>query len=636
MPTPAAERMRRMRARRNTVLTGPILYEREDWRLFVDPHTLPQKAGCEPDQIGRIIAKELTDNALDNWASGVVLTGDQMTCTVADNGPGLSEADMLRVFAVNRPLVSSKLVRLPTRGKLGNGLRVIMGAVAAFGGTISVTTRGRIYHLGTETVTGVTWVIRERLARPRHGIAVTIEFPRPMFRPEDFYYARTTIALAKLGRQYDGPSRPSWYSPKDLCELLARAKDTPPAAVIEDAFGIAGSDATPTLDWAAGFIEQHPAPAQEDVGELGEDAFPGSYYRKVTGRAAINGAMIPFTVEAWVEAEAAEKDTNTRYHFHPLLNCSFTLATLNYNAGSDGLWLHGCGLEDINAASAKRAKYNIDLSLIAPYVPLMNDGKTPYLGNFRAAIQKAVTGAAIEAYHNLVRPKRAMTIAEAAYEVMKEAYLHASGGGKLPAPARTIMYSARPKILAKTGAKTFNDKYFTGTLLPRYMQDHPEETADWDVVYDARGELIEPHTGRQVALGTVAVREYLGLRPASAARPRLDTDELMPTIGPANRYRTVLFVEKQGLDEVIAAARLAERWDLASMSTKGTSVIAARHLLDELMARGLIDLLLIAHDCDVSGFTIAGTLVKDSDRFTFSAISGPRQSILGLDWPMPS
>jgi hypothetical protein len=52
MQTSAAERMRWMRARRKAQRSAPILYEREDWRLFIDPQTLPQKAGCEPDQIG--------------------------------------------------------------------------------------------------------------------------------------------------------------------------------------------------------------------------------------------------------------------------------------------------------------------------------------------------------------------------------------------------------------------------------------------------------------------------------------------------------------------------------------------------------------------------------------------------------
>jgi hypothetical protein len=53
----------------------PLLLERPDWRLFIDRHTLPQKAGCEPQQLGRAIVKELVDNALDGGADSVTVDG---------------------------------------------------------------------------------------------------------------------------------------------------------------------------------------------------------------------------------------------------------------------------------------------------------------------------------------------------------------------------------------------------------------------------------------------------------------------------------------------------------------------------------------------------------------------------------
>src|SRR5215831_20078469 len=60
---------------------------------------------------------------------------------------------------------------------------------------------------------------------------------------------------------------------------------------------------------------------------------------------------------------------------------------------------------------------------------------------------------------------RQMTIQFAAYRVMKEAYMKASAGGKLPAHARQIMYAARGKVQGMTG-RELNDQYFTQTLLP--------------------------------------------------------------------------------------------------------------------------------------------------------------------------
>ena len=55
-----------------------------------------------------------------------------------------------------------------------------------------------------------------------------------------------------------------------------------------------------------------------------------------------------------------------------------------------------------------------------------------------------------------------VTLKEAAFGVMKEAYLKASSDGRLPAHARQIMYAARGSIQQQTGER-LDDKYFTQT-----------------------------------------------------------------------------------------------------------------------------------------------------------------------------
>jgi signal transduction histidine kinase len=108
--TPAAERKRQQRARDGAAL----LFEREDWRLFIDPATLPQKAGCQPENLRQIVLRELVDNALDEGAQ-VTFERAGRGWIVADNGPGLDPRDIPRLFAVNRPLLSRKRRRLPLR-----------------------------------------------------------------------------------------------------------------------------------------------------------------------------------------------------------------------------------------------------------------------------------------------------------------------------------------------------------------------------------------------------------------------------------------------------------------------------------------------------------------------------------------
>jgi hypothetical protein len=209
-------------------------------------------------------------------------------------------------------------------------------------------------------------------------------------------------------------------------------------------------------------------------------------------------------------------------------------------------------------------------------------------------------------------PRNYYYATEAAAEVMAEAYLKVSDNGRLPAHARQIMYAARGPIQEKTG-EPLNDKYFTQTLLPDFMNKHPRLTASWDVVYDARGHFREPHTGVTVPLGTLQVRQYLTGRREDAP---ISVQGLFPTQCFEDRYGAVLFIEKEGFFPLFRRVRLAERYDLAIMSTKGMSVVAARRLVDHLCgARGIP--LFVLHDFDKAGFSIFGTLRLNNRRYVF-------------------
>ena len=211
---------------------------------------------------------------------------------------------------------------------------------------------------------------------------------------------------------------------------------------------------------------------------------------------------------------------------------------------------------------------------------------------------------------------RTVSVKEAAFDVMEKAYTDASDNGVLPANARQIMYAARPDILRITGRDSFDDAYFTQQLLPGFVDLYPEVCADWDVVYDARGSFIEPHTDREVAIGTLEVRNYLQHRGVKKTElGGLREEPQFPTYGPENRYRAILFIEKEGFDPLLRAAQIAQRFDIAIMSTKGMSTTAARQLLDQLSPR--VEQILVLHDFDVSGFTIFGTLASDSRRYQF-------------------
>ena len=213
----------------------------------------------------------------------------------------------------------------------------------------------------------------------------------------------------------------------------------------------------------------------------------------------------------------------------------------------------------------------------------------------------------------LIYYRRPWSLREAAFRVMRDAYLAASANGTLPANARQIYYAARPKILQIAERDSLDSQYFCQTLLVDYMQEYDVE---WDVVWDDRGHFTEPHTGRAIGLGTLNVRNYLRGNEAPDFQEAGFAGASIATHGPEGCFGAVLFVEKEGFQPLFEASNLTEKHDLAIMSSKGMSVTAARQLVDTMCSRYKIPLLVL-HDFDIAGFSIAGTLGSDTRRYNF-------------------
>ena len=202
----------------------------------------------------------------------------------------------------------------------------------------------------------------------------------------------------------------------------------------------------------------------------------------------------------------------------------------------------------------------------------------------------------------------AVTIKRVAFTVMEEAYNKASSNGKYYANARQIMYAARPQIIKQADKpwEKSTDKYFTQTLLKDYIEEY---NPGWKVVWDARGHFTEPHTGRVVNVGGIEVEKYhRGWSSEFESFPRPGIRSSVDTHGPQNRFGSVLFIEKEGFDEILKDAGIGDRYDMAIMSTKGIPVGAACELLSRLPGESVK--VFVLHDFDLAGFKIVRTLRK--------------------------
>jgi hypothetical protein len=174
-----------------------------------------------------LVLKELVDNALDEMdAVGrpgeVTITQDEFAnnvYTVTDQGRGIpgTPKEIAQVFSCDKPMTSGKQLRKPTRGCVGNGLRVIVGSVASGGGRIIVKTHDREIILRPR-LNGTTEVEKYQKVDWPVGTSVTIEIdPKYPLRADSMDWAELAITLAK-NSDHPFARQPSvhWYDQRHL------------------------------------------------------------------------------------------------------------------------------------------------------------------------------------------------------------------------------------------------------------------------------------------------------------------------------------------------------------------------------------------------------------------------------------
>src|SRR5260370_16146493 len=224
--------------------TENLKFERADWTSFRTVEGLQQKAGVPQSKMRRVVLREVADNALDTGARvriGQLPGGGYF---VEDGGSGIEgqPEEIARLFSIARPMISTKLLRLPTRGALGNGLRVVAGAVLASEGFLVVTTRNRRIELHPER-DGSTTVVTVTPVDFPVGTRVEIGFGPAI--PVDADALRWAVVATEMaeGQSYQGKSSPWWYDAPQFHELLSASGAAPVRELMARLDGCTGGGA---------------------------------------------------------------------------------------------------------------------------------------------------------------------------------------------------------------------------------------------------------------------------------------------------------------------------------------------------------------------------------------------------------
>jgi hypothetical protein len=577
-----------------------LKFEREDWALFRTIEGLQQKAGVAKNKLSGLVIKELADNALDEGGQvrlGKLPNGGYF---VEDDGGGIdgAPADIARLFSIARPLVSSKLLRLPTRGALGNGLRVVAGSVLASAGALTVITRNRRIELRPEH-DGSTKVLHTTKVNFPLGTRIEISFGPAL--PKDQWvlnWAQTACHMAQ-GKNYAGRSSPWWYDAANFQELLYASDTIPVRELIANLDGCTGATAgvivatamlnrkvcrNVTRDQATDLLEAARAYARpvkaERLGTVGPDAFPDNAYAQSSGAAEFGSvaplAEVPFVVETWA------KERDAKYRDTTLLVCiNRTPITGSIYAARDkrDIDAFGCGLSHIIAQAPVEAHFNIVVNIISPYVPITSDGKAPNLLPFFDVIADVTQKAVRKARRPTAGGRTSQK--DIVLDNLDAAIAAVSGDGEFRFNQRQILYVLR-KIVSDEIGKTLTTENFNNIIT-----DYENEQGEIPGMYrEPRGSIYHPHRKEDIPLGTLTVEHYKR---------------------PIWTFNKLVYIEKEGFKEALKDIGWPERHDCSLTSSKGFTTRAVRDLVDKLAEHDEPVTVFCVHDADAYGTMIYQT-----------------------------
>lgn len=576
---------------------GPNLkFERADWTSFRTVEGLQQKAGVPADLLRRLVLKELTDNGLDTGTDVNVGKLPGEIFFIADDGPGLdgSPEVIARLFSISRAMVSTKLLRLPTRGALGNGLRVVAGTVLASGGTLTVITKDRRIELRPER-DGTTSVARTKMVKHPVGTRIEISFG-PAIPVDHDALAWSKIAIRmRAGTVYTGRSSPFWYDVVQFHELLSASGKRPARDLVAALDGCTGGKAGEivakarlgravcadvTADQARRLLlaaRDTVRPVSADrLGSVGPDQFPGSY-AKATGTIQSGAvepcAEFPYLVEAW-----ARTSLDTQLTF--CVNRTPVTGQIDVSRDKRDIDFFGCGLAHAIASAPKEQDFLIRVNLITPFMPITSDGKEPNLKPFLTAIQNAVAKAVRKATRPSGKDRRSQK--DIVLDNLGDAIADVSGEEGYRFNARQLFYALRPIVMQECGEELKLGNFTS------IIDGYESENGEIPLMYrEPRGSISHPHRGETITLGTLMVEEYER---------------------PAWNFNKLVYIEKEGANEALKEAGWLERHDCAVMSSKGFSSRAARDLIDKLVEHNEPVDVFCVHDADAYGSMIYQTL----------------------------
>ncbi|HEV2897267.1 MAG TPA: hypothetical protein VGX71_05380 [Pseudaminobacter sp.] len=409
------------------------------WRDFLSEPTLMRRAGCASNALAMAASKEIVDNALDVSPAGIDVECTADALIVRDFGPGLAEAKILELFAVNRAAISSKRWRMARRGALGNGLRVVMGVAHVSGGSLTVESRGVGLVLTTAISDGSARIAERFDSTIDEGTRITMRIGPDL--PFDALRTATYVRASQCGTGVAfGGSKAvvRWFDRATIIELLhdvdpetsvmrfAREFDLEGFALKEVKTRMARMTTRQLLDdqdrchALVNIILNGGRDTIRSLKRMGRSAREGAYaFRE--GDMLLGSSRLPFVVEIWTRGAAVYNRKSTGTVRVGIIYTNRTPALMRPSEGFVSphdnrfeLAVEGWSMT-IPGILKGPCNFEIDIAITTPELPLISESKQidvePFIDDIVAAIEATLKRAYVAPLYTLAetaeeRPER--------------------------------------------------------------------------------------------------------------------------------------------------------------------------------------------------------------------------------------
>ena len=191
------------------------------------------------------------------------------------------------------------------------------------------------------------------------------------------------------------------------------------------------------------------------------------------------------------------------------------------------------------------------------------------------------------------------------FKFFDEVYKKATNNGQYTITQRQLFYAMRPEFYKWCKAKgwkyKYNSTYFNRKELKLKYSTFEDNINKYEkdvlaerVVYkNDRGFFVEPHSNRNIDLGTASIKKFI---------PNL------------NEYNNLLFIEKTGFYEMIHNDfKLTKKYDVGLVCTQGFANNAYRDLIEKIQKEREDIKVYILTDFDIAGLSISENAKKPDE-----------------------